>query len=159
MSTKNQEMQKLIRYYKDQTGSKEVDMHKVAEFAIAKLAWKLPEPPKPTDLLAKQLSRAARQETRHDKTTGRPYRANHAFPVAQGSEQLTLWVDIEEATRPQMWKSAQKRREQMVGDGYQLTLDTDHWNNINPAEEPIAVELDFTDDIEWRKNGPEEQAI
>ena len=25
-------------------------------------------------------------------------------------------------------------------------------------EEPIDIPLDFTDDIEWRKNGPEEKA-
>ena len=48
------------------------------------------------------------------------------------------------------------RREQMVGDGVQLTLDAMHWNNINPKEEPITIPLDFTEDIEERLNTPEE---
>jgi hypothetical protein len=46
----------------------------------------------------------------------------------------------------------------MVGDAYHLTLDADHWNGIHPKEEPITLPLDFTDDVKWRKNGPEEQA-
>ena len=44
----------------------------------------------------------------------------------------------------------------MVGDGLQLTLDADHWNSINPAEEPIKLEMDFFFDIELRKNAPDE---
>ena len=48
------------------------------------------------------------------------------------------------------------RREQMVGDGYQLTLDADHWNGRNPKEDPITIPLDFTEDVQWRKNTPDE---
>lgn len=158
MAIKRQDMQRFIRYYKEQTGNKEVNMHKVAEFA-AQMGWKLPTPPSPINLLAKAFTQAAREETRKDQKTGRPYRANHAFTHTQGQEQMTLWVDIDEATRPQMWKSCVNRREQMVGDGLQLTLDADHWNCIHPEEEPILMPLDFTDDVEWRKNGPEEQAV
>ena len=133
MSKKSQERQRFIRYYKDKTGIKEVDMHKVAKFA-ADMGWTLPTPPDPLDLLAKQFSQSAREETRKDKKTGRPYRANHAFTITQGQEQLTLWVDIDEATRPQMHKSLVNRREQMVGDALHLTLDAQHWNSINPDE-------------------------
>jgi len=57
-----------------------------------------------------------------------------------------------------MLKSLINRREQMVGDGLQLTLDVDHWNGINPKEEPIQIPLDLTDDVEWRKNSPEAKA-
>jgi len=69
---------------------------------------------------------------------------------------MTFWVDIDEAPRKHMHKSLVNRREQMVGDGLQLTLDSDHWNSINPNEEPINLPIDFTDDIEWRKNAPDE---
>ena len=31
-----------------------------------------------------------------------------------------------------------------------------HWNNANPQDTPIEIELDFTDDIEWRKNAPDD---
>lgn len=147
---KDSEMQKFIRYYKQVTGDKEVDMHKVAELA-ATMGWALPVPSDPLALLAKQFSKAARQEIRHDKRTGRPYRVNHAF-VPDG-KQTTLWVDIDEAPRKHMLKSAVTRREQMVGDALQLTLDLEHWNNSNPAQEPIQLPMDLTDDVLWRLNG------
>ena len=157
MTSKRQQMQKLIRFYKDETGEKEVGMHKVAASATKK-GWPLPKPIDPLDLLAKQFSSAAREEIRHDKKTGRPYRANHAFNTNHGGQQLTLWVDIDEAPRKPMLKSLINRREQMVGDGLQLTLDADHWNSIHSGEEPITLPMDFTDDVEWRKNAPDEDA-
>ena len=35
----------------------------------------------------------------------------------------------------------------MVSDGYNLTLDLDHWNRANPDEKPISLPMD----IEIRK--------
>jgi len=51
MSTK-QDMQRLIRVYKDETGEREVDMQKVARFAVAN-GWPLPVPTSPIDALSK----------------------------------------------------------------------------------------------------------
>lgn len=157
MATKTRQMQRMIRYYKDVTGKTDVDMKEVAQFAIEK-GWTLPKPISPTDRLAKEFAKAARDEIRHDKKTGKPYRANHAFRAKQGFGQPFLWIDIdEEAPRKKMVKSLVMRREQMVGDGLQLTFDSDHWNSIHSNEEPIALPMDFTDDIEWRKNAPEDK--
>ena len=44
----------------------------------------------------------------------------------------------------------------MVDDGFQLTLDLDHWNRVHPDEEPIDLPMDLTLDIEWRKNTPDD---
>jgi hypothetical protein len=148
-------MQKIIRRYKGETGEKEVDMHKVAEYA-KKLGWPMPKPANPIDLLAKEFSAAAREEIRYDTSTGKPYRANHAYYATQGDRQLTLWVDIDEAPRGPMQKSLVNRREQMVGDAVQLSLDVNHWNGIHPQEDPIVIPMDFTDDVEWRLNAPDE---
>ena len=155
MANKTQKMQKFIRYYKDTTGKTKIDMKEVAKMAV-KMGWKLPKPKKPIDQLTKQFSKAARDEIRHDKKTGKPYRANHALPIKQGFTQLHLWIDIDEAPRKHIFKSLIMRREQMVGDGLQLTLDAEHWNNVNPSKEPIDIPMDFTDDILWRKNAPDE---
>jgi hypothetical protein len=154
MARKAQEIQKIIRHYKEVTGKKEVDMHEVTAWAVAK-GWPLPTPISPIDRLTKEFSKAAREEVRKDPTTGRPYRANHAFSP-DGNR--TLWIDIDEAPRGPMWKSAVTRREQMVGDALQLSLDLDHWNSIHPDDEPIVLPLDLTDDVEWRKNGEDDQA-
>ncbi len=53
-----------------------------------------------------------------------------------------------------MVKNVALRRDQMIGDGLQVTIDAMHWNRVNENEEPIQPDLDFTDDIEWRLNAP-----
>jgi hypothetical protein len=131
-------------------------MKEVAKFAVSKMGWKLPAPKNPLDYLAAEFSKAARDEIRYDSKTGKPYRANHAISQTFGYTQLHLWIDIDEAPRKPILKSFIMRREQMVGDGLQLTLDADHWNSIHPEEEPIQIPMDFTDDVEWRKNAPDE---
>lgn len=150
MTTQNQAFQQAIRLYKAKTGLTEVDLKEVAKFAVNHLGYKLPDPPDPFDILAKKLAVAAREETRTDSKTGRPYRANHA--VHLDGSQHSLWIDIDEAPRRLMHKSLIKRRDGIIGDALQLSLDLDHWNSINPNEEPIAIPLDFTEDVEERKN-------
>jgi hypothetical protein len=44
----------------------------------------------------------------------------------------------------------------MVGDALQLTLDVTHWNRVHEGEDPIVMPLDFTDDVEWRLNAPDQ---
>lgn len=159
--TKLQQKQAFMRYYKEQTGEKELDMNKVAAFA-EKSGWTMPQPKTPVELLAREFADAARVEVRKDALTGQPYRANHAYPTKQGQMTLWLWVDIDEASRKTMFKCLINHREQMIGEALQISYDTDHWNSIHPSEEPIQIPLDFTDDVEWRKNAPgaeEEEAV
>ena len=156
MSTKNERMQRFIRYWKEQTGETVVDMHRVAQAAYEQ-GWSLPKRPDLVDLLAKEFKRAARAEIRHDTETGELYRGYHAIPYTRENGQLTFaWIDIEEAKRSQMWKALSLRREGMVNDGLQLTLDAEHWTRVHPDEEPIQLEMDITPDIEWRRNAPKE---
>jgi hypothetical protein len=134
-------------------------MHKVAAFAKAK-GYKMPQPPSDIDLLAKQFAEDAQAEKKVDDLTGRPYRVYHAIP-AGGQLNLFVYVDIDEATRNQMLKSAVQRREQMVSDGLNLTNDLDHWNRVNEDQAPITLPMDLTLDIEIRKaaaDGDEEKA-
>lgn len=143
-------LQKMIKLYKMKTGKTELDPAEIAAFAV-KNGVELPEPVDPMKQLIKQISAAAREEMRTDRVTGRPYRAYHSLPVKQGQDTFFFWVDIEDATREQMVRSTNRRREQIVGDVVQLTFDLDHWAAANPDEEPIEVEKDFGPDVEWRK--------
>ena len=155
MSTKSQRLQRLIQHYRDETGNASVDMHEVAKFA-ADRGYPLPKPKSALDRLAEHLSIAAREEVRHDKVTGRPYRANLAVVQWNNGQQLTLWHDIDVAPRRVAHKAFVQRREQMVGDALQLTLDVTHWNRVHEGEDPIVMPLDFTDDVEWRLNAPDQ---
>ena len=76
--------------------------------------------------------------------------------MTQGELQLTLWVDSDEANRRQMDKLAKKFRDQMVGEAFRLAMTVEHWNRINPDEEPIQIPLDLGPDVEWMRNAPNE---
>jgi hypothetical protein len=146
-----QERQRFIRYYREQTGEHEIEMQKVAALA-KKMGWKMPSPPSDVELLARQFADDAQAEKKYDDETGRPYRVYQAIPINRGGQlSLFVYVDIDEASRNQMWKSAVHRREQMVSDGYKLTLDVEHWNSINSGRDPITLPMDFTLDINIRK--------
>jgi hypothetical protein len=156
--SKQHDLLSIIRQYKFETGKDEIEMRDVAQWAQRVLGYRLPKPKDPVDLFVKELTKAAREETRYDASTGRPYRANHAVTEYRGNgQQMTFWFDIDKAPRKAMYKSLIQRREQMVGDALQLTFDANHWNGIHPDEESIQMPLDFTDDVEWRMNAPDEE--
>lgn len=156
----NKKLQKIIALYRAKTGETELDPKMIADFAV-KNGITPPQPKDPMELLAKQISVAAREDLRVDEKTGRPFRAYHSLPISHPDGQTSfVFIDIEDATRPQMHRSLTKRREQMVGDAVHLIYDADRWNSQNPDEEPIQIEMDFTLDVEWRKatDGEDEAA-
>lgn len=155
--SKAQEIQRLQRLYKDETGLKEVDTKEFARWAVDR-GYPLPSPVDPIDRLSKEFAAALRQETRTDPETGQAYRANHVYIVTRDTEQLRLWVDIDEAPRGPMQTSLTMRREQIVGDITQLSFDAEHWNRVNPAAEPIEIEKDFGLDVELRRHAPAVEA-
>lgn len=152
--SKAEEMLRLIRCYKDESGETEIDMHKVVDFAIKK-GWPLPKPKDPREILLAQFSDTARQEIRRDEKTGHPYRANHAVPRYNANgQQVFYWIDIDDpkTTPASFRKSAVMRREQMVDDGLQLSFDLDRWNSRHPNEaDQVNLPWDFTMDIELRR--------
>lgn len=154
MATRHEEMQRIIRLYKQETDITDIDMRKVAVYAHSK-GWPLPKQADPIDILASQFAQAAREEVKNDRVTDKPYRVNHAYSIGQ----TTFWFDIDDpvVTRKKMHLSLTNRRQQMVADGVQLSFDADHWNRIHPDEEPIAVEMDFSLDVEWAKNAMQDK--
>jgi hypothetical protein len=154
MATRIEMLQRIRREYRRESGVATLDHRKVAEFAVKRFGWRLPKPKDPIDILAGEISDAARMEERTDKKTGLPYRANLSYSVTQGNEQLALWIDTDEATRFQLIKSATKTRDQMVGEAYRLALTIEHWCRVHPDQEPYQVELDLGPDVEWLRNSP-----
>ena len=150
MSTAAQRRQTFIRFYKRKTGKLEINMHEVAAMA-AKMGWALPKPADPMDLFAKQFSDAAREETRVDKETKQPYKANLAFTQRLPSgAQLWLWFDVDEATRPQMVKGLNLYREQMVGEAVIGVNTADHWSRRNPDQQVLPFITDLSEDVSER---------
>jgi hypothetical protein len=145
------ERQKFIRYYQEQTGEAEVDMHAVAKMALG-MGWEAPPPVTEEDRLAKLFKNAARQDVRHDRKTGRPYRAWHAVPKQAADGQLVFsYIDIDNPqTKPESFRKAcVLRREQSVGDQLQLRLDQIHWNDSRSPEQQVEIlPADMEFDIE-----------
>lgn len=155
MTTKNERYQKMFPLYREETGKNTLDMHEVAQWMMSR-GVEAPKPKTPIDLLAEQLSIAARDEHIRDPETGWDYRRNHAYKVSStDGKQLTLWVELETATRPQMEMSLANRRNQMLGDGTQMKIDESVWNKRNSDKEPINMVLDFTEDVNERLNSPQ----
>src|SRR3990167_6204663 len=132
----------MIRWYREETGLAAVEMREVVKWAVLR-GWQLPRPIDPLDRETAEFAQAAREEYRPDPKTGRPYRVNHAVPVGRDGQWSYLWFDIDNAPRPPMLKALVARREQIVSDVLHLTDDADHWNSINPDEEPILIQTDF----------------
>lgn len=135
------ERQRFIRYWMEETGETEVDMHAVARMAM-QMGWKAPPPVTEEDRLAKLFKDAARQDVRHDRKTGRPYRGYHAFPKYAADGQLVFsYIDIDDPkTKPESFRKAcVMRREQTVDDQVQLRLDQIHWNEQRPAEQHVEI--------------------
>jgi hypothetical protein len=147
------ERQKFIRYWMDTTGESEIDMDAVARMAM-QMGWKAPPPITEQDRLAQQFKDAARQDIRHDRKTGRPYRGYHAVPKHSANGQLSFsYIDIDDPkAKPESFRKAcVMRREQSVDDMVQLRLDQVHWNDQRPAEQHVELlpaDLEF--DLELR---------
>lgn len=147
------ERQRFIRYWQEQTGEAEIDLHGVAELAM-KLGWDAPPPVSPVERLAKQFKDAARQDVRYDRKTGRPYRGYHAVPKQGKDGQLSFsYIDIDDPqTKPENFRKAcVMRREQAVDDMLQLFFDQTHWNDTRAPEQAVEVlPADLGFDIELR---------
>lgn len=147
------ERQKFIRYWMEQTGESEIDMTSVAQLAM-KMGWKAPPPITEQDRLAQLFKDAARQDVRHDRMTGRPYRGYHAVPKHAADGQLTFsYIDIDDPkAKPESFRKAcVMRREQSVGDMVQLRLDQVHWNDQRPVEQQVELlPADMEFDLELR---------
>ena len=143
--TVTEQRQRIVREYRESGHLWPASMRQVAAWAIDKGLW---EPARGTIVgqLAGELARALREEYFIDPQ-GREVRAKHAARIAQGAVQSTLWDDIRTADPSHMRIAFQQRRQQIVGDCKQLKTDVDSYNENGNPDEPIQLELNFTQDI------------
>jgi hypothetical protein len=99
--------------------------------------------------IAADIAQVLREEYRTGEG-GRRYRAKHATTTKKGGQTLSLWGDIDDPNAPHehFVTSFGQRRQQIVGDCYQLKTDADHYNQTRKPDMPIQIVLDFTLDIE-----------
>ncbi len=146
MANYNKQMQDIWKDYEQAGMPTPTTTRDVAAWAIRQGLWR----PQPSDVIARcaeDLAKALREEYRTD-SRGRRYRAKHAVRTQVNGQQQVFWADIDKAPRAHMEKAFAWRRQQVVGDCFQLKTDVDVYNDAHSQEQPIQMVLDFTVDVE-----------
>ena len=141
---------RIIEAWKAEGGQWPASANEIANFALRKGLYSAQARLK--QLCARDIAGAMREEHIRD-SHGRPVRKLHAARGAGSGgdgdgKQLTLWADIDTADRDFMGVAFQQRREQIVGDCRQLSNDIEYFNERRPADRPIQLCFDFTNDVE-----------
>ncbi len=144
----NQVKSYIERYQAERGGDGLLDPHAVAEWAYERGLHK-PSVRTVVDAIATDISQFFREEFRTNED-GQRYRAKHAARFKKGDKTVSLWADMddEKAPRDHFVRSFGQRRQQIVGDCFQLKTDVDVYNGKNSVQQPIQVPLDFTLDVE-----------
>ncbi|WP_287879394.1 hypothetical protein [Aquitalea sp.] len=143
------QMKAYIEKYMAESGNEGLlDPHAVAEWAYHRGLHK-PSVRTIVDAIASDIARFFREEYR-TSPNGQRYRAKHAVRVKTGDKTMSLWADMDDqrAPREHFVRSFAQRRQQIVGDCFQLKTDVDVYNGKFPSQAPIQIPLDFTYDVE-----------
>ena len=125
-----------------------IDPHEVAEWAYKNGCHK-PNVKTVIDAIAADIAQVFREEYRTD-ARGRRYRAKHAATQKKGNKTASLWADLDDPAAPHehFVKSFAQRRQQIVGDCFQLKTDADVYNDQRKPTLPIQIVLNFSNDVE-----------
>ena len=148
MTTYNEQLQRTWRLYEEQHGHPAASAREVVVWGVSEGLISLAHRD-PYNQLAEDMSRALREHYGTD-TKGRRYRVNHAVRVYKNGVQITFWAMMDFAPRSHMEKAFTQRREQIVGDCYQLKVDVEAYNDAHSDQPGLPLILDFTHDIEER---------
>lgn len=150
MSAYSNQVKAYLERYQSEIAGEDglIDPHAVAEWAYKNGLHK-PSLKTVIDAIAADIAQVFREEYRTD-ALGQRYRAKHAVRSKQGNKTMSLWADMDDSRAPQehFVRSFAQRRQQIVGDCFQLKTDVDVYNNKHPGQQPIQIPLDFTYDVE-----------
>lgn len=141
------QMQGLADEFYQTTGKVAATTKEMARWALRTGKWQRHE-----DAALRQCAQdfadAMREDYVTDPKTGRRYRRKHVAPVERSGKSEMLWADMATAGREFMESAFRLRRNQVVGDLFQLKQDVDTFNeNFNKGER-IQLPLNFEPDID-----------
>ncbi len=141
------QMQILADEFYKTTGRTTASTREMARWAITTGKWQRHEEAA-LKQCAQDFADALREHYETDAATGRRYRTKHAAPVKRGGKTVMQWADMARAAREFMESAFRLRRNQVVGDCFQLKQDVDIYNERYNKGAQIALPLDFTPDVE-----------
>lgn len=147
MLSKTKELQEWYNEWLELNPGKDLDSRAAASWMISTGKW---QPPfyDPVKALAKEVSKAAREETIIDPQ-GREVRKRHAYTyVDETGQKRWLFADILTADPQKMALSLQHRRRAALGDIVQLNTDRESYNDNNPFGAQIQMSFNFDEDLE-----------
>jgi hypothetical protein len=140
-----QQMLDLYYEFCATAGRRTASTKEMARWAITNQKWQRHE-----EAALKQCAEdfaEALREHYEDDPTGRRVRMNHAARVQRGSKFVTLWGDMRKAAHDFIETAFRQRRNQIIGDCYQLKQDVDSYNEFYNKGDQIPLPLDFAPDV------------
>lgn len=142
-----------------------IEPHLVADWAIRRGIYNRP-PIAPEERLRRELSRYLKSEYTVDPQ-GRHVRKHHAViysvETSEGIKRRSRWWEINNAPPQEMWAALQLRRNMMVADAVQLSIDFDSYNDNNVFGATLEpMDYDLNEDVREKRlptsypEGPEE---
>ena len=150
MANYNEQVIRAWDEWEDQTGDEANDPDDFIDWAIANN--RLYTPPEDVRKIHRRRVSEALRQVHRVNDEGTTYRAKQCVTIVEEGRQRTLVFDVDKNGTPQLrQKAVRQRRDAIANDVYRAMSDVEHMNFAYPHDQPIQVEMDFTEDYEERK--------
>jgi hypothetical protein len=145
MAKLSEQLLKIVEDYRNSGGEWPATRDQIAEWAVANERYQLTRG-MAVNQCAEKIGRAMGLEHVKDKR-GRSIRKYYAAPIRENGQLVMKWDDLN-AERPFMEVAAANRRNQILGQCWQLKSDMDSYSERRCPEEPIQMDFNFNVDLE-----------
>jgi hypothetical protein len=145
MAAFNEQLLKIVEDYRADGKPWPATKEEIAEWAVAHARYQLTRGMAVTQC-AEKIGRAMRLEHVKD-TKGRSVRKYYAAAIREDGQLVMKWDDLN-AERPFMEVAAANRRNQILGQCWQLKNDVDSYNERRCPDQPIQMDFNFNVDLE-----------
>lgn len=145
MAAFNDQLLQIVEDYRAAGGAWPATREQMAEWAVANDRYQLTRGMAVAQC-AEKISRAMGLEHVKDKK-GRSVRKYYAARIRENGQLAMKWDDLN-AERPFMEVAAANRRNQVLGQCWQLKNDIDSYNEPRCPDEPIQMDFNFNVDLE-----------
>jgi len=145
MATFNEQILRIVEDYRAAGEPWPATREQMAEWAVANDRYQLTRG-MAVSQCAEKISRAMGLEHVKDKK-GRSVRKYYAARIRENGQLVMKWDDLN-AERPFMEVAAANRRNQVLGQCWQLKNDIDSYNERRCPDQPIQMDFNFNVDLE-----------
>jgi hypothetical protein len=145
MSAFNEQLVRIVEDYRAAGEPWPATKQQIAEWAVAHDRYQLTRG-MAINQCAEKIGRAMGLEHVIDKK-GRSVRKYYAAGIRENGQLVMKWDDLN-AARPFMEVAAANRRNQVLGQCWQLKNDVDSYNERRCPDEPIQMDFNFNIDLE-----------